>query len=286
MSAHLIIFERERPKLQALAYRLLGSVTDAEDLLQETYLRWQRQELSQLQKPDHYLTRMVTHGAIDQLRSAKRQRESYTGPWLPEPWVMTETSPEQAFELAESLSTAFLLLLERLNPLERAVFLLRVVFDYEYAEIAELVGESQDYCRQLVHRAKAHLQSNKRPQPVDPERQQNLLKAFLEACQRGELERLKSLLAEDAVFYSDGGGKVTAALNPIYGNHKVARLILSLLAKIPPNADMQITWINGTLGLLVYWQEQLQMVLSFDWLPDGIQNLFAVLNPDKLEHLA
>lgn len=240
MSAHLVIFERQRPRLQALAYRLLGSVADAEDLLQETYLRWQRQELESLQRPVHYLTRMVTHGAIDQLRSAKHRRESYTGPWLPEPWVMNDSGPEQAVELADSLSVAFLLLLERLNPLERAVFLLRIVFDYEYSEIAELVDESQDYCRQLVHRAKAHLQGGGRARPVAPEQQQNLLQAFLTACQAGQLEPLQALLTEDAVFYSDGGGKVKAALNPIYGDSKVARLILGLLNKLEADSEMQI----------------------------------------------
>ncbi|MEZ0373010.1 MAG: RNA polymerase sigma-70 factor [Candidatus Sericytochromatia bacterium] len=285
MNPHLQIFESARPRLQALAYRLLGSISDSQDLLQESFVRWQKVELTGLRQPEHYLTRMVTHAAIDQLRSARHRRESYTGPWLPEPWIETPADPVQALELADSLSMAFLLLLERLSPLERAVFLLRVVFDYEYAEIGELVDENPAYCRQLVHRAREHLHSERRSRSVDPERQQALLQAFMSACQQGELEPLQALLAQDAILYSDGGGKVRAALNPIQGADRVARFLQGVLSKSPQQMAVSPALINGSLGLLVSWDGQLRMTLGFDWNEQGIAAMYLVLNPDKLAHL-
>lgn len=290
LSAHLVIFGHEKARLQALAYRLLGSVSDAEDLLQDTYLRWQQVELSELRQPEHYLTRMVTHGALDVLRSAQRRRESYTGVWLPEPWLGGPAEgqagdPARALELADSLTTAFLLMLERLTPLERAVFVLRVVFDYEYAEIAELVGESAAYCRQLLHRAREHLQQQRQRAPVTPERQQTLLQAFVEACQRGELMPLQTLLAEDAILYSDGGGKARAALNPIYGADKIARFLLGVMGKTPPGMSWSPAIVNGALGMLAAWEGQPRMTVGFDWGEQGIEAIYIVINPDKLQHL-
>lgn len=288
MSTQLAVFEHERPRLRALAYRLLGSLSEAEDLLQDCFLRWQRVDLAGLQQPTHYLTRIVTHAALDQLRSARHRRESYTGSWLPEPWLETAgpaADPEAAAELADSLSNAFLLLLERLSPLERAVFLLRVVFDYEYAEIAELLGESPEYCRQLSHRARGHLQAARRRKPVDPERQQALLEAFLLACRQGELDGLQALLTEDVVFMSDGGGKVRAAINPVQGANKVARLLQGLLSKTAPDTTVRPAWVNGSLGLVAEWDGQPRMTIAFDWSEDGIAGMYAVLNPEKLGHV-
>lgn len=286
MSAHLVIFAREKPRLQALAYRLLGSVSDAEDLLQETFVAWQRVELAGLLQPAHYLTRMVTHRAIDQLRSARQRRETYTGTWLPEPWIESgDADPQQALELADSLTTAFLLMLERLSPLERAVFVLRVAFDYEYAEIAEIIGESAAYCRQLLHRAREHLQGRRQTVSVEPAHQQHLLQAFLEACRRGELAPLQSLLAEDAILYSDGGGKARAALKPIYGADKIARFFLGVLTKTPEGMAVHPALVNGSLGMVMEWDGELRMSVGFDWNPQGIDAIYIVLNPDKLQHL-
>lgn len=285
MSAHLVIFERERPRLQALAYRLLGSLTDAEDLLQECFLSWQSVALEPLRQPAAYLTRMLTHRALDQLRSARHRRETYTGPWLPEPWIEgPDQDPALAVELADSLTMAFLLMLERLSPLERAVFVLRVVFDYEYAEIAEILDESQANCRQLLHRARQHLQGQHQHPVPDPERQQALLQAFLQACRGGELATLQTLLTEDAILYSDGGGKIRAALNPIYGAGKVARFLAGVLAKSPPGMVSRAAQVNGRLGLITEWDGQVQMVTSFDWQPAGIAAIYIVLNPDKLAY--
>ena len=227
------VFNSHRPLLFSIAYRMLGSVTDAEDILQEAYLRWERASDEDVRSPQSYLTTIVTRLSIDQLRKEKSRRETYVGAWLPEP-LMTSYTPNLTgnIELAESLSVAFLLLLETLAPVERAVFLLREVFSYEYPEIARIVGKSESNCRQIVRRAQAHLRDRRPRFPVSYEHQEQLIRSFVQACTDGNMDGLVNLLTTDITFISDGGGKAQAALNPIYGVEKATRFILAITAKL------------------------------------------------------
>ena len=228
------IFEEHRQDLARLAYRMLGSLTDSDDVLQEAYLRWSRQDRTTVRSPRAYLTSVVTRLCIDQRRTIEARKETYVGPWLPEPVVERgDVTASQRAELAESLSLAFLIALETLTPLERAAYLLRQTFDFEYDEIAAILDKSADNCRQLVSRAQAHLRAGRPRFEAKPDEAERITAAFLEACASGELNRLVDLLASDAVLYSDGGGKVLAALAPIRGADRVGRFFLGVLKKSP-----------------------------------------------------
>lgn len=262
---------------------------DAEDILQEAFLRWLNRKPSEaITSPKAYLSTIVTRLALDQLRSARAQREVYVGEWLPEPLLTGQSSDYfEQVEKSDSLSTAFLVVLENLSPEERAAFILREVFDYEYAEIAEIINKNEANCRQLVRRAKQHL-SERRPR-YNPTRQQQeqMLNRFLQACAGGDMNGLLNLLTQDVVTKSDGGGKVTAARNPIYGPEKVARLILGILQKAPADFSAQISEINGTPGLLTFSGGQIHNILTLDIDPESekIRAIYLVLNPDKLQHI-
>lgn len=253
------IFQAYRPLLFSIAYRMLGSVMDAEDCVQEAFLQWHetltRNPATSIEKPKAYLSTLVTRRCIDHLRSAQAQRESYVGLWLPDPIVMTD--PSEVSELAESLSIAFMLLLERLSPLERAVFLLRQVFDYDYTEIATIVGKSAEYCRQLMHRARQHLPARHPSPTMSQDEQQQIFTQFLQAYSDGDMDGLLRLLSKEVVVHSDGGGKVSTALNPIIGPDKVARYLLGIQQKYFSliQAEMQLALINGQLGLIGYCPE-------------------------------
>jgi len=280
-------FEQYRPLLFSIAYRMLGQAMDAEDVVQETFLRWQRvDDETEVQSPKAYLSATVTRLCIDQLKSARAQREDYIGPWLPEP-ILTENPLDMTdtLEITDSLSIAFLLLLENLSPVERAVFLLHEVFDYEYAEIARIVDKSEANCRQLVKRAKEHLTSNRPRFDASPEQQEAITLQFINACAQGDMQGLLSLLAGDVVEYSDGGGKVKSARRPICGPDRVARFILGLLRKAPPNLTSRLARINGRLGILNYQDDRLYNAVLL-YVTDGrIQAIYIVSNPDKLQHL-
>ncbi|TVQ19818.1 MAG: RNA polymerase sigma-70 factor [Leptolyngbya sp. DLM2.Bin15] len=279
-------FNQYRPLLFSIAYRMLGTVTDAEDMVQETFLRWQQTAEAQVRSAKTYLSTITTRLCIDYLRSARVQREQYVGPWLPEPMLTQQTSGStDVVELADTLSTAFLIVLEKLSPLERAVFLLRVVFDYDYDEVGHIVNKTPTYCRQLVHRARQHLTSQRPRFEVAPQRQEQLVEQFLRACQQGDLQGLIKLLAEDITFWSDGGGKVSAALKPVYGAVKVARLLLNIRRRKPPSTRDYPAEINGQVGMLHFVDHQLSRVYTFDFTSDRIQSIYIVGNPDKLKSL-
>jgi RNA polymerase sigma-70 factor (ECF subfamily) len=279
-------FETYRPLLFSIAYRMLGRAMDAEDAVQEIFLRWQRVIETDVQSPKAYLSAMVTRLCIDQLKSARAQREEYLGPWLPEP-ILTENLPgmTDTLELADSLSTAFLLLLENLSPVERAVFLLHDVFDYEYAEIAHIVGKSEANCRQLLKRAKAHLAAHRPRFDASPEEQAQLTRQFVAACTQGDMQGLLSLLADDVVEYSDGGGKVKSARRPIYGPDRVARLIFGLLRKAPPKVTSRIAHLNGQPGVISYLDGRPLNAITFHVVAGRIEAIYIVTNPDKLQRL-
>ena len=228
------LFNTYRPMLLGLAYRMLGSIMDAEDCVQDAYIRWQKIDASSIVNPQTYLATTITRLSIDHLRSAQVRREQYVGVWLPEPLLTSEESndPASITVLAESLSQAFLVMLERLSPLERAVLLLHQVFDYSYSEIAEILERTEESCRQIGHRTQQHLSAHRQRFQADQKQRDLLTEQFLQACTIGNLEGLIAMLSQDVILYSDGGGKVHAAINPIEGPESVARFILGLVKKL------------------------------------------------------
>lgn len=281
-------FTRYRPFLFAIAYRMLGTVSDSEDILQEAFLRWQAAvtgPTEPIATPKSWLTAVVTRLCIDHLRSARVRREEYVGPWLPEP-IVGQALPDAAETviLQESLTLAFLIVLESLTPTERAVFLLHDVFAYEYAEIASMVGKSEATCRQIARRARAHITERRPRARPTPDEQTHLTNQFLTACSSGDLTGLMATLANDVVLRSDGGGKVAAARQPILGASNVARFLLGIIAKAPPTLRTQQLLVNGQPGLLAVADSQV-VVLALDIDAGRIQSIAFVTNPDKLRHL-
>lgn len=277
-------FTQYRPLLFGIAYRMLGSVMEAEDIVQDAFLRWRETAGEEVRSPKSYLATIVTRLSIDRLRSAQIQREGYIGPWLPEP-LLTEKGKEAAeiVATAEHISMAFLVLLEKLSPVERAVFLLREVFDYDYVEIAELVDKSEANCRQIARRARQQVDTGHGRFEPSPEKQQAMVQQFIQTCATGDLPGLIRLLADDIGVYSDGGGKVTAARKPVLGRQKVATFLLNLVRQAPPDVAIQSGWINGRFGIIVYFGRTPQSVYSFELEDDKIQSMFVVVNPDKLK---
>lgn len=278
-------FEAQRARLSAIAYRMLGSSADAEDVVQEAYLRWRDRTEREVSSPSSYLTTIVVRLCIDELRSARARRESYVGPWLPEPLLVADNEPAAAAELADSLSLAFLVLLEELAPVERAAFLLHDVFDYDYAEIAAMLGRAEPACRQLVSRARRRVGERRRRFDADERAGRELATRFLAACGEGDFEGLMSLLSEDAVLWTDGGGKVKAARRPIHGARKVARFLIAIAKDIPPDVEFREAVVNGQPGYLFVEGGVVTTTVSFDVADGRIVGVTAVLNPDKLRSL-
>lgn len=277
-------FDTHRPLLFSIAYRMLGGVADAEDVVQEAFLRWQKVSGGEVRCPRAYLSSVVTRLSIDHLRREKARRERYVGPWLPEPLV-GETAPAERAVLDESLSMAFLVLLESLTPVERAVFLLREVFDYGYAEVARLVGKSEANCRQISRRARQSVAARRPRFDPSPEEEERLAKSFLETCMSGDMEGLLSLLSDDVTLWSDGGGRVVAARNPVYGADRVARFLLGIMREVP-SAGFVIrpAPVNGRHGIVGYYPDgRPQGVVTFEIAGERIQAIRIVVNPEKLE---
>ncbi|HET8627728.1 MAG TPA: RNA polymerase sigma-70 factor [Thermomicrobiales bacterium] len=277
-------FQEYRPLLFSIAYRMLGSVMDAEDAVQETYLRWQRAagDATAVASPKSYLTTVVTRLCIDQLRSAEARHTAFVGPDLPEP---LPTGPDVAgeAELADSLSTAFLVLLRTLSPVERAVFLLREVFAYDYPEIAQITGKGEANCRQLVRRARQRLAERRPRFPAPPEQRRRLTDQFLRACVDGDLDGLVALLADDITLWSDGGGRVAAARFPIRGALHVGRAMLGILRKTPGDAFVRPADLNGTPGFVAYLADGTPFgTLTLDIAGGRVRGVYIVVNPDKL----
>ena len=279
-------FQTYRPLLFSIAYRMTGSASDAEDIVQDSYLRYQAAPKAEVRSPKSYLSTIVTRLALDRLKSARAQREQYIGPWLPEPLLTVDgTAAQQKAEQRESIATAFLVLLETLNPLERAVFLLREVFEYEYAEIAEMLAISLANARQIFHRAQQRVAEGRPLFEISPETQRRLLERFLGAAQNGDVPALTKLLAEDVVAWSDGGGKAKAALNPIVGRERVLRYLQALLGRAPADMRMQFAEVNGGPAVLVFIDGVLKQVWTYAIGDGQIHALHTVLNPDKLAYI-
>jgi RNA polymerase sigma-70 factor (TIGR02957 family) len=277
-----------RPRAFAIAYQMLGSVSEAEDVVQEAFLRMHQtlQRDEQIKSPRAYIATLVTRIAIDQLRSARVRREHYVGQWLPEP-LATESTPVEHAETADSLSLAFLVLLESLTPQQRAAFLLREVFEYPYPEVAEIIGTSEDSARHLVARARNHVQE-RRPRYHTTRRQRDeLAQRFFAAAEQGDLQSLEALLAQDVALHSDGGGKVPAAPRPITGRERVAKVLLTgMFALERFGLRIQTTEVNGQPGAMAYdAEDRLAAVVALDIADGQIQAIHSIANPDKLSHI-
>ena len=277
-----------RPLLFSVAYRMLGSVTEAEDVVQEAFLRLHRTDLDAVRSVDAFAVTVVTRLSIDTLRSARSRREQYVGTWLPEPLVEgPDADPVLRVEADEILSIAFLALLERLSPAERAVFVLREVFDHEYAEIASVLERSEAACRQLLRRARAAVAAGTPRFDPDPARRSALAAAFLAALREGEVDALEQLLADDVVFSGDGGGKAPAIRAPLHGRAAVARFLLGLARQgARAGAVLQPVVVNGQPGVRIATRDgALLGVLSLEIADGRVRSLSNQINPDKLRHL-
>jgi len=278
-------FTEHRRLLFATAYRMLGSVADAEDVLQDAWLKWAGVDQATVTHPKAYLVRTVTNLSLNRLTSARATRESYIGPWLPEPLLTSPDIAEEA-EMADSVSMAMLVVLESLSPIERAVFVLREVFGYTHAEIAETLDRSEATVRQTAHRAREQVQARRPRYDTDNDARRQVTEKFLAACTGGDLNAVMELLAPDVTAWSDGGGKVTAARRPLHGTSNVARWMLGVLAKPEVQGiTMEPAQLNGQQGVLFTLGGHPIGALAFD-LTDGlIQNLRVQVNPDKLAGL-
>jgi RNA polymerase sigma-70 factor, ECF subfamily len=280
-------FETYRPYLFSIAYRMLGSAMDAEDMVQETYLRSSVPPKEPIRSLKAYLTTIISRLCIDQLNLAHRKRELYIGPWLPEP-ILTATDseaadPEKYVEAAESISLAFLVLLEQFQPFERAVFLLREVFEYEFAEIASMLGKSEAACRRSFSRSKLHLREHRPRFPASRETHQQLLEGYVRAVEAGEMKTLISMLSEDVILWTDGGGKIkTAALRPINGRDAVARFSVGTQRFLPENYRREMAEVNGKPAVIIRADGQAFSVITVDVEGEHIRAIRVLANPEKL----
>ena len=293
MTDPAVSFEPHRRRLRGLAYRMLGSIAEAEDAVQDTYLRWHAADRDSVSDPRAFLTTTATRICLDMLKSARARRESYVGPWLPEPVLDTEAlAPDKQTELAEDLSIALLLALDRLSPLERAAFLLHDVFDCSFDEVAGALGRSEAACRQLASRARTHVR-DARPAalsaargPSESANHQQLVSAFIAAAKSGDLQGLMGLLADDVRVTTDGGGKVAAALNVIEGADRAARFTVGVVSKgLPEGSTVRLAEINGLPGVIIHRPDGSLQTVAFEIVDNLVQAIYTVGNPEKLTHL-
>jgi RNA polymerase sigma-70 factor (ECF subfamily) len=279
-------FKRFRPRLFGLAYRMLGTHAETEDILQDAYLRWHQADAGQIDTPEARLVTVVTRLAIDRLRKASREHETYIGPWLPEPLLVSaEISPQEAAEMNSSLSLAFLFLLERLSPLERAVFLLHDIFDCGYADIARIVGKSEAAAWQMIHRARERLRTDRTRFPAGDGDRAELIRKFAAASCAGDEKTILSLFSDEISMVSDGG-KVSAARKIVRGKHRLARLFSLTGAKHGPFYREMIFPINGEIGLLTFFEGKIFAATVFEMDGDQVSAIYRVMNPDKLKAFA
>ena len=278
-----------RPLLFTIAYEILGSATEADDVLQDSYLRWAAVDLTSVRDTKSYLAQLVTRQALNALRADARRREEYVGPWLPEPLLLHHQDPSADVVLAESVSLAMLVLLETLSPDERAVFVLREVFGFDYGEIAAAVGKPAATVRQVAHRAREHVRARrKRFQPADPERNAEITAQFLAAAAGGDVEALMTMLAPDATWTADSGGIVSAARRPVVGADRVARAIAGLMRRAADQAALRVDLVtcNSAPAVLLYLGDLLEGVITVEIVDGKITNFYVMRNPQKLAALA
>ncbi|SIT35960.1 RNA polymerase, sigma-24 subunit, ECF subfamily [Paraburkholderia piptadeniae] len=280
-------FGQLRPRLQKIAYRMLGSVAEAEDIVQDVWLRWHSAAREGIDNAEAWLVAVTTRMSIDRLRAAKIQREHYAGIWLPEP-LLTEppATPEEMTERADDVSVAFLMLLERLTPEARAAFLLREVFDADYADIADIIGKTEAACRQLVSRAKAQLRDARPRHAVPRETHRRLLKTFARALEGGDFASINTLLAEDATLIGDGGGKVPSFPRPMLGGRRIAQLFYASSLRYKSELRVKLVMLNGEWALLRYFEGKLESAQTFETDGQRIVSIHVQRNPDKLARIA
>jgi RNA polymerase sigma-70 factor (ECF subfamily) len=286
---HAERFTLLRPLLFTIAYEMLGSATEADDVLQDSYLRWADVDLASVYDTKSYLAQLVTRQALNALRAGARRREEYVGPWLPEPLLLDDQDLSADVVLAESVSMAMLILLETLSPDERAVFVLREVFGFDYGEIADAVGKPAPTVRQVAHRAREHVHSRrKRYGDVDPERNAQVTAQFIATAASGDVEALMEMLAPNATWMADSGGKVSAARRPVVGAERVARAIAGLIRKAAAVAGFRVELVtcNSAPAVLLYLGDHLEWVITLEIVDNKITNFYVMRNPDKLAALA
>jgi RNA polymerase sigma-70 factor (ECF subfamily) len=287
MNAAIIAFDTLRPRLQGIAYRMLGTAAEAEEVVQDAWLRWHEADRPSIENPEAWLVSVTTRIAIDRLRAAKVEREKYVGFWLPEPQLgEAPASPEQILERAGELSVAFLTLLERLTPEARAAFLMREVLDADYAEVAATLGKSEAACRQLVSRARAQLREPGPRQAVPPQVHWRLMQRFAAAVADGSVASLKSLLAEDAALIGDGGGKVPSFGKVLVGGQRIAQLYFASVRRFGRDLTVRLAVINGEWGLLRFIGGEIESAQSVETDGERIVRIHVQRNPDKLARLA
>ncbi|MBV2162365.1 RNA polymerase sigma-70 factor [Achromobacter denitrificans] len=286
MTDSTCLFNRHRARLHAIAYRMLGAVADAEDVVQDTWLRWHDADPSRLDNPEAWLVTVATRLSIDRLRAAKAQRERYVGIWLPEPVLMPgPATPEEIHEFADDVSVAFLFMLERLTPDARAAFLMREVFDEDYEDVARILGKTEAACRQLVRRAKQQLQHGAPRQAVPPETHQRLMEGFADAMRRGDFHGLHALLDDAAELIGDGGGKVPS-FSSLVGGKRLAQLFYAGKRRYGDALRVELAQVNGQWTLLRYIGGELESVQSYETDGERIVRVLVQRNPDKLARIA
>jgi len=281
---HQRLFAEHRSRLLGIAYRMLGSLADAEDTVQDTWTRWERAELDRVGNIDAYLTRAVANTALNRLRAARVERERYEGPWLPEP-VVTEPGPEERAEMDDAVSLAMLVVLETLSPLERAAFVLHDVFGYSHDDVAGIVDRSPAAVRQLVHRAREHVRSRRPRFAGSGAERRRATEAFLTACRSGAVEPLLALLAPDVALWTDGGGKVPAARRPIHGPAAVARFLLGVVDRAPAQLEVTLVDLNGAPGFVATAAGRAVVAGQVETAGGLVSEVRLVANPDKLRLL-
>ncbi|WP_319446809.1 MULTISPECIES: RNA polymerase sigma-70 factor [unclassified Mycobacterium] len=280
---HAERFTLLRPLLFTIAYEILGTATESDDVLQESYLRWADVDLTTVTDTKAYLAKLVTRQALNALRAQARRREEYVGPWLPEPLLVASGDASSDVVLAESVSMAMLVVLETLSPDERAVFVLREVFGFSHDEIASAIGKSSASVRQLAHRAREHVQARRRRfDPVDPQRSMELTAQFFATAATGDVDALITMLAPDVVWTADSDGKASAARRPVLGADRVARLVLGLIRGAGELGRVEPAFYNGAPALVLYLGDNLEGIISVELTDGKISHLYAVRNPDKL----
>ncbi len=279
------LFERERPRLFGIAYRMLGSVHDAEDVLQSAYLRWHEEDAARVRSPEAWLTTVVSRLAIDRLRSATGERARYAGDWLPEPISTGPPGPDARAELAADISMAFLTLLERLSPDERAAFLLHEVFGAGYGEISSVLAKGEAACRQIVHRARERVRAERTRFPIAPEVKQGLVERLLAGLAAGDEDALLAIVAADAAWTSDGGGKVYVA-RKLRGAARIVRFLLRVSRKAGARVRRELVWLNGEPAIASYVDGRLHSTISVETDGARVRAFYSVLNPEKLAHVA
>lgn len=286
-TSRLAAFDEHRGLLFSIAYRMLGSVADTEDILQETFIRWLKAPAEEVRSAKAFLITIITRLSINHLQSARVRREEYVGQWLPEPLITNdEGDPTTRFQTGESLSIAFLVLMERLNPTERAVFLLREIFDYEYGEVAAALGQSEANCRQILRRARQHIRAERPRFKASAEEHDELLERFRQATGSGDINALVTLLSADVVLHTDGGGKAPALPNQIHGADRVARAIVGGMTRLAPgNLVERMVQINGEPGIVTYQNGRPFGVFTIQVREGRIAAIYGITNPDKLAHL-